>query len=208
MKSMLQCSISGFSDLRVLLLGDIPVQQAMLLKVLNGMGIYFVTQAANCANALSVLSSTGPRPDIVLCDMTMEGLDELEFIYHAAQSHVGGFILRSVANDELLSSARTIAEGCGSHVLGVLRGATETGQLKHLLSCYLDANAAAPRNEKKRWSQQWTRNELVSALNRNQFVPFFNRKSISRPAFPTASKFWRAGITPTSVFCPHVNLSN
>jgi EAL domain-containing protein (putative c-di-GMP-specific phosphodiesterase class I) len=176
MKPMLQRSIFGFSDLRVLLLGGIPLQQAMLLKVLNAMGVFFVTQAENCASALSVLSSSGPRLDIVLCDMAMKDLDELEFIYHAAQSNVGGFILMSVANDELLSSARTIAYGCGSHVLGVLRGATETGQLKRLLSCYLDTHAAAPRTEKKPWSQHWTRNELVSALNRNQFVPFFQPK--------------------------------
>jgi EAL domain-containing protein (putative c-di-GMP-specific phosphodiesterase class I)/CheY-like chemotaxis protein len=176
MKPMQQRSISGFSDLRVLLLGGIPLRQAMLLKVLNGMGISFVTQAENCASALGVLSSSGPRLDIVLCDMSMKDLDELEFIYHAAQSNVGGFILMSEANDELLSSARTIAHGCGSHVLGVLRGATEFGQLKRLLSCYLDANAAAPRNEEKLRSQKWTRNELVAALNHNQFVPFFQPK--------------------------------
>ncbi|MFC3106569.1 EAL domain-containing protein [Undibacterium arcticum] len=206
MKLMLQRSISVFTDLRVLILDDIALQQEMLVDALNAMGISFVTQAADCTSALRVLRSTGHSFDIVLCNMKMKGMDEGEFIYHAAQCNVGGFILMSVAKDELLCSATTIAHGCGSHVLGVLASANETGGLRQLLLCYLDTAAAAPSNEDKPWSQQWTRSELVSALNGNQFVPFFQPKIDLDTGVPTCVEIlarWNhpdLGMLPPSQF--------
>ena len=185
METMLQCSNFAISDLRILLLNNIPMQLQMLDEALTAMGTSFILQATDCASALNVLRSTVPRFDIVFCDMAMQDLDELEFIYHAAQCNVGGFVLMSITNGELISSARTIARGCGSYVLGVLPDAIETDQLKYFLSCYLDANAAAPKNMEKPCSQKWTRNELISALNRNQFMPFFQPKVDLDTGVPT-----------------------
>jgi EAL domain-containing protein (putative c-di-GMP-specific phosphodiesterase class I) len=205
-KPTLQRSLSALSDLRVLILDDLPLQQAMLVEAFNAMGISVVTQAADCTTALSVLRSAGHRFDIVLCDMKMKGMEEGEFIYHAAQCNVGGFILMSMAQDELLSSARTIAHGCGSPVLGILSSAIDISRLKHLLSRYLDTVAAAPSNEDKPWSQQWTRNELVAALNGNQFVPFFQPKVDLDTGVPSCVEIlarWNhpdLGILPPSQF--------
>ncbi|RJG17886.1 EAL domain-containing protein [Massilia cavernae] len=91
----------------------------------------------------------------------------------------------SVAKGELLTSARTIAHGCGSCVLGELPSATEPDKLKQLLLCYLETVAAAPKNVDRQSSQQWTRSDLISALNCNQFVPFFQPKVDLNTGVPT-----------------------
>lgn len=206
METMLQCSNSAMSCLRILLLNGIPRQLEMLGETLSAMGISFVVQTTDCASALSVLRSTAPKFDIVLCDMGTQDIDEAEFIYHAAQCNVGGFILMAVTNGELISSARTIAHGCGSHVLGVLPNVIEIDQLKQFFSCYLNKNAATSRNNETVCPQKWTRNELVSALNRNQFMPFFQPKVDLNTGAPTCVEIlarWShpdLGILPPSQF--------
>jgi EAL domain-containing protein (putative c-di-GMP-specific phosphodiesterase class I) len=185
MKQVIQHKIPAFAGLRVLLLDAMPLQRDRLVSALNAIGIVSITQAADCAGALDVLRRSGQRCDIVLCDMQINGIEQMEFIYHAAQCNVGGFILMSVAKDALFYSEQIIAQGCGSPVLGVLHGAMDTGCLPHLLSSYLDIHAAAPSHTEKPWLPQWTRNDLVAALNGNQFEPYFQPKIDLDTGMPT-----------------------
>jgi EAL domain-containing protein (putative c-di-GMP-specific phosphodiesterase class I) len=82
----------------------------------------------------------------------------------------------------------------------------EAGCLKRLLSGYFDTAAATLRNEEKRRLPQWTRKELVAALNRNQFVPFFQPKIDFDTGMPTSVEIlarWNhpdLGILPPSQF--------
>ncbi|OWW18271.1 EAL domain-containing protein [Noviherbaspirillum denitrificans] len=196
----------AFASLRVLILDAIPFRRHRLVTALNDIGISSVIQSPDCASALDVLSSSECRVDIVLCDMQMKDIEEIEFIYHAAHCNVGGFILMSAAKDALFSSEQIIAQGRGSPVLGVLHPAMNTGCLQHLLSSYLATNAAAPSHTEKPCLPQWSRNDLVAALNGNQFEPYFQPKIDLDTGMPTCVEIlarWHhpdLGILPPSQF--------
>lgn len=138
--------------------------------------------------------------------MQMKGIEEMEFIYHAAHCNVGGFILMSAAKDALFYSEQIIAQGGGSPVLGVLPGAMDTGCLQHLLSSYLATDAAAPSYTEKPWLPKWTRNDLVAVLNGNQFEPYYQLKIDLDTGMPTCVEIlarWHhpdLGILPPSQF--------
>lgn len=206
MKHAIQHKTPAFASLRVLILDAIPFRRDRLVNALNAIGIFSVTQSPDCASALDVLSSSCHRFDIVLCDMQMKDIDEMEFIYHAAHCNVGGFILMSAVKDALFYSEQIIAEGRGSPVLGILHRAMDTGCLQHLLSSYLATNAAAPSHTEKPWLPQWTRNDLVAALNGNQFEPYFQPKIDLDTGMPTCVEIlarWHhpdLGILPPSQF--------
>lgn len=206
MKRTMQYKVSAFSGLRILILHGASSQPDTLVNALHMMGISFVIQTADCESALNVLSSACRGFDIAFCDMNMKDMEGIEFICQAAQCDVGAFILMAEEKDELLSSAETIAHECGSPVLGVLAGAVEADYLKHLLLCYLDTASVAPGNEEGISQPQWTRNELVAALNRNQFVPFFQPKIDLDSGMPTCVEVlarWNhpeMGILPPSHF--------
>lgn len=185
MKHATQHKTPSFGSLRVLILDDIPFRRHSLVPALNDIGIFSIILSPDCASALDVLSSSDCRVDIVLCDMRMKDIEEMEFIYHAAHCNVGGFILMPAVTDAPFCSEQVIAEGRGSSVLGLLHRATDTGCLQHLLSSYLASTTAAPRNTEEPCLPQWTRNDLVAALNGNQFEPYFQPKIDLDTGMPT-----------------------
>jgi EAL domain-containing protein (putative c-di-GMP-specific phosphodiesterase class I)/CheY-like chemotaxis protein len=205
MTHAIQRKIPASASLRVLILDAIPLRRDSLLAALNGIGIFAVAQAPDCASALHVLGGCR-RFDIVLCDMHMQGVEEMEFIYHAAHCDVGGFILLSAAEDARFYSEQIIAQGSGSPVLGVLHGAMDSACLRHLLASYLDANAAPPSHMDKPCLPQWTRDDLVAALNGNQFEPYFQPKIDLDTGMPTCVEIlarWNhpdLGVLPPSQF--------
>ncbi|MCF5137062.1 response regulator, partial [Pseudomonas lactis] len=65
--------------LRVLVLEDHLFQQAIAVNLLKQLGCQEVFSASNGLEALDVLQRSGPV-DIALCDLSMEGMDGLEFL--------------------------------------------------------------------------------------------------------------------------------
>ena len=148
----------------------------MLANQLRHAGIPLVMQAGSCASALMILTSPGLRFDIVFCDLGMKGMDGVEFIYQAAQCKVGGFVLTAMVDADLFVSARLIAQGCGAEMVGVCTEETACSGLATILTSYLCTRTTVAENDAPPASGQWQRNDLVAALNGDQFIPYFQPK--------------------------------
>ena len=160
--------------LRMLVLaGD--AQNAMLASCAADLGISRLVKAESCSNALSILLREPYRFDVVLCDLRMLGTDAIEFIYDAAQFEVGGFILSAEVTSEMYSSIHTILSGYGSKLLGAMHDMLDSCRLRRLLRRYRKTASVTPCEDCPS-GNKWTRKELIDALNRDQFVPFFQPK--------------------------------
>jgi EAL domain-containing protein (putative c-di-GMP-specific phosphodiesterase class I) len=169
--------------LRMLVLaGD--AQNAMLTSCAAELGISRLVKAENCSNALSILLRDPYRFDVVFCDLRTLGTDGLEFIYDAAQFEVGGFVLSAEVSSEMYSSIHTILSGYGSKLLGSMHDMLDSCHLHRLLMRCRKTTGVLPREDFQP-ANRWTRTELIDALNRDQFVPFFQPKFDLNSGRPT-----------------------
>lgn len=67
----------GLDKLKVLVVDDKQHMRALLRALLNALGVHEIYEAPNGTEALQVLA--GKRCDLILSDMSMEGMDGLEF---------------------------------------------------------------------------------------------------------------------------------
>jgi CheY-like chemotaxis protein len=194
------------SDLRILVLDNIALHRNKLVDALKTMGATLITQAVDWTTGLKLLKSTKHKFDIVLCDMELDCADSIEFLHHAAAKKVGGCILTDSGKADPNLSAKSVTFDCGLPVLGVLPEPLEFETLRKLLRDYCEISTGPDTKAEGYPQRQWTRNELYSALCRNQFVPFFQPKVDLATARTTSVEMlarWNhpdLGILPPSEF--------
>ncbi len=125
--------ISG-TTIRVILTDDHPIVRAGLKAVLGAaQGIEVVGEASNGSEALALVERL--QPDVVVMDLTMAGMDGLsatkaitakggttrvlvltmhaeeEYLVPLLEAGASGYIMKSVADRELVNAVRTVARG-------------------------------------------------------------------------------------------------
>lgn len=78
-------------SLRVMVVEDQDVAQAMLARVLKTMGVEQIVTAANGVEGLSVLENAEPMVDLVICDINMPEMDGYEFVRRVRLGAVQGY---------------------------------------------------------------------------------------------------------------------
>jgi DNA-binding NarL/FixJ family response regulator len=145
--------------IRVLLADDHAAIRAGLAMILGGAGgIEVVAEASD--GAAAVRKATALRPDVVLMDVRMPGLDGIEatrqlvekqisqvlvlttfdldeYVYGAMRAGAAGFLLKSVEAPRLVEAVRLVAAG---------DGVLEPSVTRRLMAAFADAapEAAAP----------------------------------------------------------------
>ena len=70
---------SILSVIRVMIVDDQRTMRMIVRKLLKDEGITQITEAADGAEALRLIESAETPPDVIVCDLHMEGMDGLEF---------------------------------------------------------------------------------------------------------------------------------
>jgi EAL domain-containing protein (putative c-di-GMP-specific phosphodiesterase class I)/CheY-like chemotaxis protein len=110
------------ADCTVLVVEDHEFQRRTTLQILANLGAGGLLEAADGEDALALLLDPGPRPDIVVCDLDMPGMDGVEFLRHVAQLGAGtAIVIASGLDESVLRSAEATARGFGLEVLGAIR---------------------------------------------------------------------------------------
>ena len=71
--------MSGVADFTVLVVEDHDFQRRTILQILANLGVGSLLEAADGEAALALLDA-GKRPDIVVCDLDMPGMDGVELV--------------------------------------------------------------------------------------------------------------------------------
>lgn len=126
--------MTGAAPLRILLVDDQQLLRRGLLMLLSTVdGFEVVDQAADGAEALARIPTA--RPDVVLSDVRMPGMDGLELVEHCRTEHpdlpvlllttfddepvvrgalaagAAGFLLKDTSTDALAQAIRSVADG-------------------------------------------------------------------------------------------------
>jgi EAL domain-containing protein (putative c-di-GMP-specific phosphodiesterase class I)/CheY-like chemotaxis protein len=164
------------SALRVLVLEDQAFQRNLITGQLKAAGVSLITEAADGNEGLEALSRAEHGFDVAICDLKMEGMDGVEFIRHATRQNVGGFILISALEQQIFSYVADLMRGFGACLIGVLPKPIKLESLKQLLAVYQEKGAQTSRFSLRQAQAAWTKADLLAALSRDEFIPYFQPK--------------------------------
>ncbi len=109
------------ADCTVMVVEDHEFQRRTTLQILANLGAGGLLEAADGEGALALLGAE-PRPDIVICDLDMPGMDGVEFLRHVSELRAGtAIVIASGLDGSVLRSAEATARGYGLEVLGAIR---------------------------------------------------------------------------------------
>lgn len=167
------------ADLKVLVVEDQPFQRRLLAALLKSFGVGTIVEAQDGSEGLAALESDPAGFDIAFVDLKMEGMDGIEFIRHAADRQVDGFIVTTALEPDLFSYVNELGAGFGADILGTLKKPVTLDQIAEHLERYLakgNAISSTARHDSSQPHALWTKADLQAALLRKEFVPFFQPK--------------------------------
>lgn len=107
--------------LRVLLVDDDCFMLATLSEQLEQLGVVDIASAADGARGIAAFDLASPKPDLVVADLQMPGLDGFQLLTGLAERRYdGGVILLSGQEDRILNSASLMAQFHQLRVLAAL----------------------------------------------------------------------------------------
>lgn len=115
---------------RVLVVDDDEFMLDLACELLRQIGIGEVLQAPEGAAALEIVDGELTRPDVIMCDVSMDGMDGIELMRHlATRGYRGSIIPMSGSGDALLAAVGDLALVHGLDLVTVLRKPLVTVEL-------------------------------------------------------------------------------
>ena len=134
----------SLADCTVMVVEDHEFQRRTTLQILANLGAGELLEAADGEGALALLGAD-PRPDIVICDLDMPGMDGVEFLRHVSELGAGtAIVIASGLDDSVLRSAEATARGYGLEVLGAIRKPLTARRLLQAVGLHRPASSPAP----------------------------------------------------------------
>jgi EAL domain-containing protein (putative c-di-GMP-specific phosphodiesterase class I)/CheY-like chemotaxis protein len=132
------------ADCTVMVVEDHEFQRRTTLQILANLGAGALVEAADGEGALILLGSE-PRPDIVVCDLDMPGMDGVEFLRRVSERGAGtAIVIASGLADSVVRSAEATARAYGLEVLGAIRKPLTARLLLAAVGLHRPASAPAP----------------------------------------------------------------
>jgi EAL domain-containing protein (putative c-di-GMP-specific phosphodiesterase class I)/AmiR/NasT family two-component response regulator len=162
----------SIEDLHFLVAEDHRFQRRTLVRMLEGLGVKSVDEAADGSAALAIVRDSTRPVDIVISDLDMPGMDGMEFIRHLGQIDARpSIILASALEGRLLDSVATMARAYGVRLLGIVEKPLTRGKLEPLIELHNRAQRLINRSGVA--SPEFTLDEIATGLKNDEFEPFF-----------------------------------
>ncbi|HEX7811365.1 MAG TPA: EAL domain-containing response regulator [Burkholderiales bacterium] len=197
-------------ELTFLVAEDHEFQRKTLVRMLQGMGVKTVLEAANGKLALEAFTDLTQPVDIIICDLDMPEMDGMEFIRHVGEAGVPvSLILSSALDRSLIASVETMTRAYGISLLGAVDKPATPQKLADLIGKHGKGPAAA----KKPPIEQMPAAEVAEGLAAGQFVPFLQPKVALSDGEVTGAEAlvrWRhpqKGLIPPAAFIPTLEAS-
>ncbi len=164
------------ASLRFLVVEDQGFQRWAASHALEQLGAKTVFNAGDGQTALEIFKSVEPPVDIVITDISMPGMDGMEFIRHVGDLGIPiALIVASDHEQSVITSVETMARAYGVHLLEGIKKPVTAKKLAAAISRYRPPAdrvvPAAPMAE-----QAFSLEEIVEAIEHGEFEPFFQPK--------------------------------
>jgi len=120
---------------RILILDDEPFMLKLLARMLMNHGFPSVVCCETGEDALRLVDDTTTRPDLIMLDLNMPGMDGIEFVRHLVErNYMGNLILVSGEGERMLRTAEKLVQAHKIQILGYLQKPVQPDALLILLS--------------------------------------------------------------------------
>jgi EAL domain-containing protein (putative c-di-GMP-specific phosphodiesterase class I) len=159
------------ATVKIILLDDEPFILKLHTHMLAEAGFVSVRPFEQGALALDHLDQGG-FPDLILLDLSMPGMDGIEFIRHLVKRrYPGRLILVSGEDVRLLQAAERLVAGHGIHVLGHLSKPIKPAGLRRLLDDWEQGATLVPRAPVRTYAAGEVLTAIRSAQLTNHYQP-------------------------------------
>lgn len=146
----------SLSDCTVMVVEDHEFQRRTMLQILANLGTGRLLEAADGETALMLLAAD-PRPDIVVCDLDMPGMDGVELLRHVAERSIDtAIVIASGLGDDVLRSAETTARAYGLQVLGAMAKPLTARRLLEIAGLHRPVPPGVRPSSNGRQTDAWT----------------------------------------------------
>jgi EAL domain-containing protein (putative c-di-GMP-specific phosphodiesterase class I)/FixJ family two-component response regulator len=166
--------IPAAAALRVLLVEDDAVQRELLTAALRHFGVRELLVAADGWTALAHLAAT--PCDLVISDLSLPGMDGVEFLHRAAAFDIGAFAIVSGAEPAIMSTVEHALADRGAIVLERLTKPLSLAAVQSLLTQCGAALAPLAPAQPLAPATPPVRAALQQALVNGEFVPYYQPK--------------------------------
>ncbi|GGP22733.1 EAL domain-containing response regulator [Silvimonas iriomotensis] len=160
----------------MLIADDSSLQLNHAVELCVQCGCQVIWQAMNGEEVLALLQSLPEKPDILLTDLEMPGMDGVELLRHMAESNqFMPIVFMSSTDEQVLHAVEAAAAAYGFPVLGTLQKPMKLEGLGHALERFhiLNKPQMAP-------PPAIDETDLRRALQNGEFVPWFQPKVTTR----------------------------
>jgi len=167
--------MSGAS-LHFLVVDDDDFLRLTTKKILGHFTDAPVLEAANGQQALDVLQTkSAPPVDVVFCDLSMPGMDGLEFLRHLGEQKTDvSVVIVSGHEDTLMAAVEKMAQAYGIFLLGMVQKPLSRERVAELVARQREKKPLSPRFAAA--APAFPLDDILHGLQQEQFTPYFQPK--------------------------------
>jgi DNA-binding SARP family transcriptional activator/EAL domain-containing protein (putative c-di-GMP-specific phosphodiesterase class I)/CheY-like chemotaxis protein len=183
-----------FADYTVVVVDDHDFQRRMAVSLLNGLGVGTVLDAAD-GNAAVRLLEAGPKPDVVICDIDMPGMDGIEFVTHVAEHNLAcAAIIASALEPNVVRTVEAIGHSHGLQVLAALEKPLTARRIEEAFRQYMPLRQDGPTElDGTALNRETLRDALAHGELRAEFQPRIDLGSGALTGVQVGGRWLRAG---------------
>lgn len=160
---------------RILILDDDPFILKLLMRMLANMGFSSVICCENGVDALKLLDDVATRPDLILLDLNMPGMDGIEFVRHLVERKFSGsLILVSGEDERMLRTTEKLVQAHRIPILGYLQKPVQPESLRMLLM-KLDVPSSM-RSGERNTRKIYDADTIRTAIDSGQLINYYQPK--------------------------------
>lgn len=161
--------------IRILILDDDPFILKLLTRMLANLGFSSVDCSEDGINALKLLDNVATRPDLILLDLNMPGMDGIEFVRHLVErGYSGSLILVSGEDERMLKTTEKLVQAHKIPILGYLQKPVQPEALRMQLMKM--ASSLSEQNKKENTPKIYDAETIKKAITTGELVNYYQPK--------------------------------
>lgn len=161
--------------IRILILDDDPFILKLLTRMLANLGFSSVDCSEDGTNALKLLDNVTTRPNLILLDLNMPGMDGIEFVRHLVErGYSGSLILVSGEDERMLKTTEKLVQAHKIPILGYLQKPVQPEALRMQLMKM--ASSLSGQNKKENVPKIYDAETIKKAITTGELVNYYQPK--------------------------------